>query len=251
MSFLTGDDLKSEVAAIMQECEPCCAVAFWGRGAAGRFGLQSRAKIVCNLATGGTNPDEILALQATGHTVLQHDQLHAKVYLGRSQAVVTSANASANGLGLEASEQARWIEAGFLTSDVQPIRKWFNNLWMNSGEITANHIAMARGLWEARRSVTPALRSFVDFDPARSNLPLVYPRSTEGTYEIHGSGTEREFGPAADPTETELALDLSLHLDTDDDLPFVSPGTWVLFWRQRHDGLAHQQPNLRWGRTTR
>ena len=113
MRLLTGDELRAKVAAIAGERKPCCAVAFWGRGAAALFGPRSRVRIVCNLATGGTNPDEIIALQAKGHTVLQHDQLHAKVYLGKSQAVVASANASANGLGLEASEQAKWIEAGW------------------------------------------------------------------------------------------------------------------------------------------
>lgn len=42
----------------------------------------------------------------------QADDLHAKVYLSSNGVVVGSANASANGVGLEAGEQASWIEAG-------------------------------------------------------------------------------------------------------------------------------------------
>lgn len=39
----------------------------------------------------------------------QSDYLHAKVYIGQEAAIVTSANASANGLGLEGHEQACWL----------------------------------------------------------------------------------------------------------------------------------------------
>jgi hypothetical protein len=100
------------------------AVAFWGKGAVGRLGIDKRkepVEIVCNLSQGGTNPKEVRALFALPHIgkerVLQNDKLHAKVYLFDQLAVVGSSNASANGLCLEGEELKGWLEANVVVPD--------------------------------------------------------------------------------------------------------------------------------------
>jgi len=82
------------------------------------------------LTTGGTNPH---ALEEGAADLRQCDTLHAKVYIGRTQSVVCSANASINGLALEGTEQSGWIEAGTIVPTTPIISQWFEDLW---GHIT-------------------------------------------------------------------------------------------------------------------
>ena len=104
------------------------AVAFWGEGSQGLV-TGDRARVICNLKAGGTNP---FALQKLKADLRQCDQLHAKVYIGQSDAIVASANVSANVLGLEGDEQACWIEAGVQLEEIADVSDWFETQWDQS-----------------------------------------------------------------------------------------------------------------------
>jgi hypothetical protein len=83
-----------------------CAVAFWGKRSETLIDSDRRrnVKLICNLKMGGTNPNVVRKIPRD--LVKQIDTLHAKVYIGDNFAGVTSANASANGPGLEGRPHA-------------------------------------------------------------------------------------------------------------------------------------------------
>jgi hypothetical protein len=78
------------------------AVAFWGDGATKGLGLDKKrgevATVICNLKSGGTNPNEIRELWKANINPLQCDKLHGKVYLFDDCVIIGSSNASSNGL---------------------------------------------------------------------------------------------------------------------------------------------------------
>ncbi len=165
--FLVGDELGDQIRKVLAEPGVRCAVAFWGAGAE-TLVTGEGAKVICNLRMGGTNP---FALRKVKAGIRKRDDLHAKVYLGKDLAIVTSANASANGLGLEGVEQAGWVEAGVMTDDVAPIAEWFEALWMGSQPVGKADWLAAEKAWRARTK--PTLTSFDGFDPDGDDLPLV------------------------------------------------------------------------------
>ena len=169
--FLSGSSLSDHVRSLLQEPGIRAAVAFWGGGSE-NWVTSSGARIICNLAMGGTNPKAIRKLRDRCE-VLQSDTLHAKVYVGSKEAIVTSANASANGLGLEGVEQSGWIEAGTTTSDVGQVGDWFEKVWNDARVISDKDLADAEIAWAARRSARPPVATFASFDVEAEVLPLV------------------------------------------------------------------------------
>jgi phosphatidylserine/phosphatidylglycerophosphate/cardiolipin synthase-like enzyme len=93
--------------------------------------------------------------------IKSHSHLHAKVYWGSNQAIVGSANFSANDLGFEKTEKNGWIEAGMIINDeesiLHKIEVWFDKLWFDSeSKIIDNSIlSKAREDWEKRRKHLP------------------------------------------------------------------------------------------------
>lgn len=150
MTFLSRPKLDAAIKGVVSARDPRCAVAFWGRGASALFRADVKARIVCNLSAGGTNPHEVRALLRGGHKVRQNDILHAKVYIGGGRAVIGSANLSANGLGFEASEAAHWLEAGVVTRELIAVEAWFEDLWRSplTRAISEPEIRAAEALWE-------------------------------------------------------------------------------------------------------
>ena len=162
--FITSSEYEKVVNSISEEeDELFAAVAFWGFGAdliiKPRNGKQ--VKLICNLASGATNPDVIEALRSMEGVLLkQNDRLHAKVLLGTKKALVGSANFSSNGLNLEGTELSGWQEAGLLTSDprqINDIRKWFDALWEQSRDIEEHDLTEAKLKWGKRRAARPNL----------------------------------------------------------------------------------------------
>lgn len=148
--LLVGDTLSLEIIRIVSGSKVSCAVAFWGHGSETIFGSVdlSHVKIVCNLRMGGTNPLAIMAIQAKGAHVRHMDNLHAKVYIGDIDAVVASANASVNGLGILAGTSATWLEAGVVLPSADAV-DWFETLWKNShavqpSDLTAGFVAFSK-----------------------------------------------------------------------------------------------------------
>ncbi len=128
MKFLDGQTATAEIKELVRGSKNVrMAVAFWGEGATEKLGLAKKGKdltVICNLATGGTNPREIECLMKNEVAVLQCDKLHGKVYLfDNDTLVIGSSNASANGLALQGAQLAGWHEANVLIKE--PVAKLF------------------------------------------------------------------------------------------------------------------------------
>jgi hypothetical protein len=190
MTFLEDRSLSENIKAISSEPGAKCAVAFWGKGAADS--LSTGARIICNLTMGGTNPSVIRKLWRRSKNSVRHNpRLHAKVYIGSSQAVVCSANMSANGLRFEGAEVTGWIEAGALLSDVTQVAKWFEELWNSSSSITDADLKAAEEQWRKRSK--PTLESFGSFDPESDRIPIVTWVGS-GDWEPNKTEIERQAG---------------------------------------------------------
>ena len=82
------------------------------------------------------------------------DNLHAKVILNETSAIVGSANLSTNGLNHENDEDPGWIEAGVATQDpvqIKAITEWFERQWSLTKEITKSNLNVAQENWDKRR----------------------------------------------------------------------------------------------------
>ncbi|WP_019904141.1 phospholipase D family protein [Methylobacterium sp. 77] len=161
--FLDHKQVRSAVQAVIAGDDVRCAVAFWGNGALkALFGfkrLAFRARIICDLSMGGTNPDELVLLGAPENPHLKHLRgLHAKLYLSSAGLVVTSANASNRGIGFV--EPAALTECGtFHRPDTTAFckgAKWFEAIWENAEVVDPKALATARATWAKRpRHGTP------------------------------------------------------------------------------------------------
>ncbi len=240
MRFLAGEQLHEAVRRVLQGSDARCAVAFWGNGAesTGLFVDANTAKIVCNLSMGGTNPGVIRTLKKRGADVRQLDVLHAKVYIGRSAAVVASANASSNGLALEGLEQTHWSEAGveIELNNAADVISWFDHTWSQSREITEQDLRRAEILWRARRRLKPTV-SFANYD--------VDAEARDGTLPVpcwwSGTGIWK-----ADPERTKEVMGyyeegmFTLEFEDEQDTAVVSPGTWLLWWHRGATGIPRK-----------
>ena len=102
--FLTDRDLATVIKNVLGGSDVRCAVAFWGRGIEALFPQTTvnQPRIICDVVLGGTSPDVLRALGAPRNDFLRHiPRLHAKVYISDRGAIVGSANASQNGIGLD------------------------------------------------------------------------------------------------------------------------------------------------------
>lgn len=138
------------------------AVPFWGRDALQALGLDkcdpNAVRILCNLSTGGCNPNVIRELMGLGFQVRALDSLHAKVYLGAKSAVLGSANASIDGLGLD-EDNPGWDEACTRIDDPDAVKQlgdWFERLWKKAADLSKPQIAQL--LLEQADRAPPALR---------------------------------------------------------------------------------------------
>jgi hypothetical protein len=159
--FISSKSYLTEVKKITQGLERLdIAVAFWGEGS-DELILQSTnkmARIVCNLASGGTNPGPIRRLIDRKVQVRQLDELHAKVIVGDNSAIVGSANLSTNGLQLEAGESTGWTEAGVLVhsaDELRDISEWFEAIWERTRAIAPSDLDKAEEAWKLRRLARP------------------------------------------------------------------------------------------------
>jgi hypothetical protein len=159
-AFLFGPRLRDAIYRATASGNVDCAVAFWGEGAEEMFSNMEgrRLRIICNLRMGGTNPEVISKIRNFAR-VHHSDTLHAKVYLGSTAAVITSANASANGLGVDEGSSSHWEEAGYLVSDMAEIRNWFERLSRRSKSVTEADLERAKLTWANRQSVARSLQA--------------------------------------------------------------------------------------------
>ena len=244
MSLLTKIHLREVITQISCGNNVSCAVAFWGKGAGDLFGPSKgrTIRIVCNLKMGGTNPDVIETIVKTGATVLQNDRLHAKVYIGDKSAVVTSANASINGLGLEGDELAGWIEVG-VEVPAQDVLPWFERIWKESRPISPEDIENARRLFRERAITKPTRGTFENFCPTEKEFPLVG-WVTNSNYKYNDDQIERAIGRVNDTVYEQI--DNGIDIEADEDVNLFRRGLWVLYWMARADGTPGPKSEIWW-----
>lgn len=150
VEFLSDQALHKAIGTIAKSKRLRCAVAFWGNGAENLVGPFERRniKIICNLNHIGTNP--FVIKQFPRARVRRNDALHAKVYIGNAHTVVTSANASASGLGFDGMNPNCWIEAGIRFRTTKEVLRWFDRLWSGSYKIADEDIETAIVAWRER-----------------------------------------------------------------------------------------------------
>lgn len=240
--FIYGQALKTAIEEILAEPGGRHAVAFWGRNSDHKLPKNGRGqfRIICNLAMGGTNPFAIEQIKRAN--IRQCDTLHAKVYIGSKHAVVTSANASSNGLGFEGLEVAKWVEAGIRTDDIAEISKWFEDLWDgdDAREVSDPDLEAAKVLWWRRQ--IPTLR-FADFDADGSRLPLLY-WVGEADYENNEAAMIKQFGSVSE--ESHAIVDESLEVESPSDAEVMRPGAWMIVWSRAAKGLPRKRPKPYW-----
>jgi len=155
-------DIRRAIKRAITKAPACIAVPFWGRHALEALGLNKRdskgVRILCNLSAGGCNPDVIRALISLGFQVRALESLHAKVYLGPKSAVLGSANASIDGLGLD-KKNPGWNEACTVIDDPDAVKQlgdWFELLWKDAADLSKPQTAQI--LLEQADRAPPALR---------------------------------------------------------------------------------------------
>ncbi len=223
VEFKHGAALTAVIKDILAEDGVRAAVAFWGRGCED-WVTGGDAQIIANLRMGGTNPHALKKVKAS---IKRCDRLHAKVFIGRDRAVVASANVSINGLALEGTEAASWIEAGIVTDDVASIRNWFDELWLRgSHEITGPDWARAEAAWSLRPRAKPSLESFAGFDVDAETLPLVT-WIDDSTWTVNEHEVRAQLGHF-DALAKER-VDAGIGISRPDDASLLKE-RWVLCW---------------------
>lgn len=153
-NFVDGIQLLDQLRAeYLRTRRANLAVAFWGVNALENLGIQDGkgVRIVCNLMSGGTNPNEIHALRGIGADVRQLNDLHAKIGVVGDMSFVGSSNMSANGLGLEGNP-ALWREANVVYGNARPeIVGMFKTFWDAATEINEADLEAAAEAWNTRQ----------------------------------------------------------------------------------------------------
>lgn len=158
----TPREIRGAIKKALSRAPARIAVPFWGQGSVAELGLDtcnaSSVRILCNLSAGGCNPAVIRELIARGLQIRALGSLHAKVYLGATAAVLGSANASKDGLGL-CDDGSGWNEACALIDDPDAIAQlvdWFDGLWERAADLSNPQVAQI--LLERADRAPPSLR---------------------------------------------------------------------------------------------
>jgi hypothetical protein len=169
--FLDTSTTEAEVREILAPNEPIrAAVAYWGDGAVKKLGIKKgqNLTVICDLLSGCCNPAEIERLRkAIGRRrVLTRDRLHAKVWLGKTAAILGSSNASASGLCFEGDEATSLVEANTLIQEPGIIAAlglwWDQKVLPGARQITDDDLRRAAELFRRRRQVRPVPLQYSD-----------------------------------------------------------------------------------------
>lgn len=159
MQFLrNGNEIQTKVNELISQNgnEPVLmAVAYWGQGS--EVLCNQPHRIICDLESGACNPSVIRKIwEASPHDIRMRSDFHAKVVIGSTGAVVSSANMSINGLGLREGKSAGNHEAGYFVEDSnqqhKEIIKWFETHWSLAQEISDTALAAAQKKWIGRQA---------------------------------------------------------------------------------------------------
>lgn len=216
--FISSAEYKMHIDTLINQSQTIdIAVAFWGKGAFEYLqGTGKQFRILCNLTSGGTNPEVIESLVGHGYEVRQTSDLHAKVIVGKSIAVVGSANFSTNGLNIESEEFDGWQEAGYMTDrpeDLAKMRDWFAAQWNEAEEVNETHLKEAHANWErrcrSRVSLSTRANSVLAMTPAElqgRNIYVAFYRdpSSDEAHEVFDAWKERLTSDSSVASETGL-----------------------------------------------
>lgn len=245
-TLLTGPNIGRYLAERSARAKKIdAAVAYWGAGATKALGIEGdheRVRVICDLESGATNPYEVEKLREQQVDVRQKDRLHSKVYLFDGElAVIGSANASANGLGLEGDEVEGQIEACLATdhpSTVEATGVWFEKLWATSVEITEKDLKEAKELWARRRMVRPARSGNFDLvELVRRNDPTLANRNIYVL--IWGGEPSSDFGEALEQERNELS---EPKLDGFQNWELPRDATFLTFYIGPRKGIVFEGP---------
>ena len=147
LEFLHGSDLAREMNSLLKENEGVrAAVAFIGEGTRKRIANKRASRIICDFDSFGTNPQEVKKLLDGGVVIKHLFSLHAKIIIGKNSCIISSANLSTNGMGLEGESHPVNYEAGVLTDEIEEkASEWFEKIW-----VEAKQISLSDEEWEAR-----------------------------------------------------------------------------------------------------
>ena len=150
MMFLDEAAALLEIPRCAATSDRCrLAMAFWGTDSAEMLFERNRpARILCNLAIGGSDPAEIERLMASGAEVMQADDLHAQVYLFDNAVILGSSLAGLAPSSFQDSGGLRRREANVLIRDpgfIATVEAWFDTLQTRA--ITQKDLAQARKAW--------------------------------------------------------------------------------------------------------
>lgn len=154
MEFLHGMKLTKRMQDLCQRRGAVdLSIAYWGREAIKLLKVNPKregVRVLCCLNGGKSDPDVI---KKFGRRARQNDRLHAKVIWTPSGALVSSANASSNGMPEEEETALGLIEAGFYTEDdaaLSAIHAWFDKEYKNGARITVDDLTAAAAERESR-----------------------------------------------------------------------------------------------------
>ena len=235
MKLLDETDALGEIRALLGATDSArLAVAFWGKGAIERLGLDRpglSAEILCNLDSGACNPAELRRLRALpGISLKSHPSLHAKVYWTPAAAVLGSSNASANGLALEGDAAEGWREANVRLDDaavLSDIAAWFDTLYSQGNFILDEDLERAEQIWKARARMAPTGTRLVgDLLTAFNNAPA-HPvwAQVKLAYWMDGLSDDDEVWLEIERSDGHLAAGISAYGQWNDR---IAANDWVL-----------------------
>ncbi|OAG71764.1 hypothetical protein A0J51_03001 [Gluconobacter japonicus] len=194
LEFMTDNDLANAIKHVLGGTDVRCAVAFWGLGSEELLNKAGEAqpRIICDVTLGGTSPNALRALGASKNEDLRHiPRLHAKVYISDRGAIVSSANASRNGVGLDGppSLTEAGVRLAFASESFRHAESWFETQWEASMQVDDTALDLATKRFRPGRSlgdflVRPgSLLDLIAADPDRFSGVSIVLAQTSSTQE--------------------------------------------------------------------
>tara|TARA_R110002110_G_scaffold165257_1_gene365585 strand:+ start:351 stop:1364 length:1014 start_codon:yes stop_codon:yes gene_type:complete len=251
--FFSNGDLSRKIKNLVAEGGSRCAVAFVGKEALEIIPKypSRNTQVICNLLSGATNPYAIVELMKRRNCEVRRvDDLHAKVYLGDTRAIITSANLSANGLGYETVNGiSGWQEAGYEVTDenkLKEIREWYKALWRDSLEISDGDIEEAKERWFKHQGSRPSNKSFEEYVSSGGGGIMLAWATTERRWEHTESGRLAAKNLGKREEEVRAFIDDAIEI-TEKDKGLFKTGTWVLWFSiDEGDELQVRGETLEW-----
>ena len=175
--FLTGEELANKVRKLLSGRDVRAAVAFIGIDYASALEemLGKGGKVVCDVSMGATNARALDAIRKKyPNSIRKVHGMHAKVIVGASESLVSSANLSRNALGLT-EQPGRLVEAGLLlnkeSEGFRRLEDWFDSLFLSGEPITDHDIEWLCGC--NKRTAISVGGDYSFFDGLRHNSGML------------------------------------------------------------------------------